>query len=348
MEVPAEIHVVAGAIADAEGRVLIAQRPRGRHMAGRWEFPGGKLAAGEDPLTGLKRELAEELGIAVRAARPLIRLRHTYPDRRVLLDVWQVTDYEGEPQALESQALAWARPDDLPQHDLLEADRAIVTALRLPRLARVLAPGETLQSIRGRAAQTILVPVPEDGAGELDAEAVAAARAAGHRIFVMGTDVDAVRVAARRALRRRAPALARPEPARRPERRVSRRRALRGRRGREAGGRRGRALPRDRARGRHAVGAPARAPLRHGRPPRVRRLVSRRAPPRAPAALGAHGCAVRSARGRTFNDRSQPTTCVEGSVPVHAQRLRSKKSRIVFQPWMPVSRKLSAPCLLPG
>jgi 8-oxo-dGTP diphosphatase len=191
-----EIHVVAGTIADADGRVLIAQRPRGRHMAGRWEFPGGKLAAGEDPLTGLKRELAEELGIAVRAARPLIRLRHTYPERRVLLDVWQVTDYEGEPQALESQALAWARPDDLPQHDLLEADRAIVTALRLPRLARVLAPGETLQSIRGRAAQTILVPAPEDEAGELDAEAVAAARAAGHRIFVMGVDVDAVRVAA--------------------------------------------------------------------------------------------------------------------------------------------------------
>ncbi len=196
MEDPAEIHVVAGAVADADGRVLIAQRPRGRHMAGRWEFPGGKLVAGEDPFTGLQRELAEELGVTVRAARPLIRLRHDYPDRRVLLDVWQVTDYEGEPQALESQALTWARPDDLPKHDLLEADRAIVTALRLPRLARVLAPGEALESIRGRAAQTILVPVPEDGAGELDAEAVAVARAAGHRIFVTGTDVDAVRIAA--------------------------------------------------------------------------------------------------------------------------------------------------------
>jgi 8-oxo-dGTP diphosphatase len=196
LEVPAEIHVVVGTIADSQGRVLIAQRPRGRHMAGRWEFPGGKLGAGEDPLAGLRRELAEELGIAVQAARPLIRLRHTYPERRVLLDVWQVTGYEGEPQPLESQALTWVRPDNLPEHDLLEADRAIVTALRLPRLARVLAPGETLQSIRGRAAQTILVPAPEDEAGELDAEAVAAARAAGHRIFVMGVDVDAVRVAA--------------------------------------------------------------------------------------------------------------------------------------------------------
>jgi 8-oxo-dGTP diphosphatase len=191
-----EIHVVAGALADADGRVLIAQRPRGRHMAGRWEFPGGKLAEGEDPYTGLQRELAEELGVVVRSARPLIRLCHEYPDRRVLLDVWRVSEYEGEPQALDAQALAWAQPDDLPKHDLLEADRAIVTALRLPRLARVLAPGETLQSVRGRAAQAILVPAAEEGDGELDAEAVAAARAAGHRVFVMGADVDVVRIAA--------------------------------------------------------------------------------------------------------------------------------------------------------
>ena len=192
----AEIHVVAGAIADAEGRVLIAQRPRGRHMAGRWEFPGGKLVAGEDPYIGLQRELAEELGVTVREAKPLIRLRHDYPDRRVLLDVWQVTAYDGEPQALDAQALAWARPDELPGHDLLEADRAIVTALRLPRLARMLSAGEALQSIRGRAAQTILLPMPAEGEAEIDPEAVAAARTLGHRIFVIGADVDAVRVAA--------------------------------------------------------------------------------------------------------------------------------------------------------
>jgi len=164
-------------------------------MAGRWEFPGGKLAAGEEPYAGLQRELAEELGITVRAARPLIRLRHQYPDRRIFLDVWQVTGFDGEPQALESQALAWARPDELPQHDLIEADQAIVTALRLPRLARVLAPGESLLTIRGSAAQTLLWPLGDDGA-EPDPEAVAGARAIGHRIFVLGTDVDTVRVAA--------------------------------------------------------------------------------------------------------------------------------------------------------
>jgi mutator protein MutT len=191
-----EIHVVAGAIADAEGRVLIAQRPRGRHMAGRWEFPGGKLAAGEDPYTGLQRELAEELGVTVRAARPLIRVRHRYPDRQVVLDVWQVTSFEGEPQAIESQALAWARPDDLPRHDLLEADRPIVTALRLPRLARVLMPGESLQSIRGSAAQTLFWPLTGESGAELDPAAVASARGAGHRVFVLGDDVDVVRVAA--------------------------------------------------------------------------------------------------------------------------------------------------------
>ncbi|MGH8250271.1 MAG: NUDIX domain-containing protein [Steroidobacteraceae bacterium] len=196
MASPAEVHVIAGAISDASGRVLIAQRPRGRHMAGRWEFPGGKLDLGEDAYAGLKRELQEELGVVVREARPLIRLRHAYTDRSVLLDVWQVTAYEGEPQALESQALAWARPDELPKHDLLEADRAIVTALRLPRLARVIATAIELAKIRGSAAQTILWPMPEGGEVALDADMIAAARAVGHRVFVLGPDIDAVRTAA--------------------------------------------------------------------------------------------------------------------------------------------------------
>lgn len=196
MASPAEIHVIAGALRDAQGRVLIAQRPRGRHMAGRWEFPGGKLGSGEDSFTGLQRELAEELGIDVREARPLIRLRYEYPDRRVMLEAWQVTAYEGEPRALDSQALAWARPDELPWHDLLEADRAIVTALRLPRLARVVTNLAELASFRGIAPQTILWHGPTSGESAINLNAVANARSGGHRVLVLGTDVDSVRDAA--------------------------------------------------------------------------------------------------------------------------------------------------------
>ncbi len=196
MASPEEIHVIAGALADADGRVLIAQRPRGRHMAGRWEFPGGKLGFGENSLAGLKRELAEELGIVVREARPLIRLRHSYPDRRVLLDVWQVTAYDGEPKSLESQALAWAQPDELPAHDLLEADRAIVTALRLPRLARLVTAEPELRALTDTAPQTLLWQMPENGDSGLEADTVRAVRAAGHRVFTFGADFEAVRAGA--------------------------------------------------------------------------------------------------------------------------------------------------------
>ena len=97
---PVEVHVAAGALFDAGRRVLIARRPAGKHMAGRWELPGGKLDAGETPLEALRRELAEELGVELRDARPLIRLRHDYAGRRVLLDVWRVTAWAGEPRSL--------------------------------------------------------------------------------------------------------------------------------------------------------------------------------------------------------------------------------------------------------
>ncbi len=196
MASPPEIHVIAGAICDASGRVLIAQRPRGRHMAGRWEFPGGKLDLGEDSYAGLKRELAEELGVIVREARPLIRLRHDYPDRRVLLDVWQVTAYEGEPKSLDSQALTWARPDELPEHDLLEADRAIVTALRLPRLARVISGALELTTLAVSAPQTILWRMSENGSGKPDGGSVRRIRALGHRVFTFGDGIEVVRAAA--------------------------------------------------------------------------------------------------------------------------------------------------------
>jgi mutator protein MutT len=133
------IHVVAAAVTDATGRVLIAQRPAGKHLAGGWEFPGGKLEPGEDRQAGLARELREELGISLLGTpRPLIRLRHTYPARKVLLDVWVVRRYGGEPRGLDGQALRWCAQEELASVELLPADGPIVRALRLPeRLAQM-------------------------------------------------------------------------------------------------------------------------------------------------------------------------------------------------------------------
>jgi 8-oxo-dGTP diphosphatase len=125
--------VVAAALYDAHGALLIAQRPQGKHMAGRWEFPGGKVSPGETEHAALSRELREELGIVMRAARHCMRLTHAYPDRTVELSLWIVESYEGRPAPLDRQALRWVPPAELPAADLLEADRPFVAALeRLP------------------------------------------------------------------------------------------------------------------------------------------------------------------------------------------------------------------------
>jgi 8-oxo-dGTP diphosphatase len=121
--------VVAGALFDATGRVLIAQRPPGSHMAGRWEFPGGKIDSGENELQALSRELTEELGVTLVSAEPMLQLTHEYPERRVELSMWHVTAYQGEPMSLDGQALKWVKPAELANEDLLEADRPIVAAL---------------------------------------------------------------------------------------------------------------------------------------------------------------------------------------------------------------------------
>lgn len=101
------IHVAAGVLQRADGQVLLAQRPEGKIAAGYWEFPGGKIEPGESARSALERELHEELGISVRAARPLIRFRHDYSDRSVVLDTWLVTAFEGEVQGREAQAFRW-------------------------------------------------------------------------------------------------------------------------------------------------------------------------------------------------------------------------------------------------
>lgn len=124
------ILVVAAALYDSRGRVLIAQRPLGKHQGGRWEFPGGKVAPGESESAALVRELREELGIEVSASRPFMRLQHVYPDRSVELSMWIVERFEGTAQGLDGQELRWVAPADLDREDLLEADRPFIEALR--------------------------------------------------------------------------------------------------------------------------------------------------------------------------------------------------------------------------
>lgn len=122
--------VVAGALFDRDGRVLIAQRPPGKHMAGRWEFPGGKVAPGETESQALARELEEELGVTVTASQPFMRLSHEYDDRIVELSMWIVDAYSGAPSGLDQQALKWVAVPLLGQEDILEADAPFILALQ--------------------------------------------------------------------------------------------------------------------------------------------------------------------------------------------------------------------------
>lgn len=123
------MHVMAGLLIDAEGRVLLAQRPAGKHLAGMWEFPGGKLESGETPLAALARELQEELGIRMRRAEPLIRVPWQYGEQELLLDAWRVDRWEGVPRSLEGQALQWLPPAQIDPLLLTPADQPILRAL---------------------------------------------------------------------------------------------------------------------------------------------------------------------------------------------------------------------------
>ncbi len=128
MSVP-YFHVVAGVLYDEAGRVLITQRPSGKPLAGRWEFPGGKLHDGEEPYAALVRELREEIGVEVRRAEPWMRYDVSYPARTVHLDTWIVTSWRGTVTGLDGQAWRWVEPARLGEEDILEADQPIVASL---------------------------------------------------------------------------------------------------------------------------------------------------------------------------------------------------------------------------
>jgi 8-oxo-dGTP diphosphatase len=126
------IHVVAGILRDNQGRILLTQRPPGKHLAGLWEFPGGKREDGETPEQALRRELHEEIGVDTIAMRRLICFPWNYAEKSIFLDVYDVAEFDGEPLGKEGQCLRWEFAEAMPDIPMPAADVPIVSALRLP------------------------------------------------------------------------------------------------------------------------------------------------------------------------------------------------------------------------
>jgi len=125
------LFVVAAALIDADNRVLIAQRPEGKQLAGLWEFPGGKLHEDERPETALIRELDEELGITVEEAclAPLTFASHAYPEFHLLMPLYVCRRWRGQVTPRENQALKWVRPQNLRDYPMPPADAPLIPAL---------------------------------------------------------------------------------------------------------------------------------------------------------------------------------------------------------------------------
>ncbi len=162
------IHVAVGVIGNDNGEILIAQRLAHQPQGGCWEFPGGKVELNESAKQALYRELHEELSIEVKQAAPLITIPFEYSAYSVILDVWRVTRYAGVPYGREGQSVAWVSIDQLDEFSFPEANRAIISAIRLPsrylitgspadnpelfmrRLEKALQRGTTLVQLRAK------------------------------------------------------------------------------------------------------------------------------------------------------------------------------------------------------
>lgn len=134
--------VAVGVIYDGQGRVLLAQRPADKPYAGYWEFPGGKIEAGESAEQALRRELAEELGIEIDEAFPWLKREFAYPTRTVELNFFRIHSWRGELHGKEDQALAWQAPDKPEVAPMLPPNAPVLHALSLPPLMAISAAGD--------------------------------------------------------------------------------------------------------------------------------------------------------------------------------------------------------------
>jgi 8-oxo-dGTP diphosphatase len=123
------VHVAVGVVSDGGGRILVSRRPEHVHQGGLWEFPGGKVEATETVAQALCRELSEELAIDVVESEPLLSIRHDYVDKAVLLDVWWVSAFRGEPHGREGQPWRWVALDELRTLSFPQANRPIIAAI---------------------------------------------------------------------------------------------------------------------------------------------------------------------------------------------------------------------------
>ncbi|MES2355774.1 MAG: Nudix family hydrolase [Pseudomonadota bacterium] len=137
------VDVGAAVIIRPDGSFLLAERPVGKVYAGYWEFPGGKVEAGETPLQGLARELQEEIGIEIETAYPWLTQVFTYPHATVRLHFFRVTAWHGEPHGRENQRIAWQRLDEQPLAPMLPANTPIFRALNLPAVYAITNAQET-------------------------------------------------------------------------------------------------------------------------------------------------------------------------------------------------------------
>jgi 8-oxo-dGTP diphosphatase len=124
------IHVAAGILIDADGRLLITDRSQATSMRECWEFPGGKLADGESAVDALRRELGEELGIAITSCDHFHSLEHAYPDSHVAIDFFLVRKWQGTPSGVEGQVLQWLRASEISPDLLLPADAPLLELLQ--------------------------------------------------------------------------------------------------------------------------------------------------------------------------------------------------------------------------
>ena len=122
--------VSAVALIDVDGRVLMAQRPEGKSMAGLWEFPGGKVAEGESNAAALSREIAEELGVEVLSASHFQYIEHDYPEHAVAIEFYRIDEWSGEPAGVEGQRIRWVDRATLHEQALLPADAPVIESLQ--------------------------------------------------------------------------------------------------------------------------------------------------------------------------------------------------------------------------